>query len=41
MFAVAVRDAEEVGEKKEVSCGRRALQRKHLEFETEQKILMQ
>ena len=41
MFAVAVRDAEEVGESKEVSCGRFALQRKHLEFETEQKILMQ
>ena len=34
-------DAEEVGESKEVSCGRRALQRKQLEFETEQKILMQ
>ena len=34
-------DAEEVGENKEVSCGRRALQRKQLEFETEQKILMQ
>ena len=34
-------NAEEVGESKEVSCGRRALQRKQLEFETEQKILMQ
>ena len=34
-------DAEEVGESEEVSCGRRALQRKHLEFETKQKILMQ
>ena len=34
-------DAEEVGESKEVSCGHRALQQSHLEFETEQKILMQ
>ena len=34
-------DAEEVSESKEVSCGRRALQQKQLEFETEQKILMQ
>jgi hypothetical protein len=34
-------DAEEVGESKEVSCGHCALQQSHLEFETEQKILMQ
>ena len=34
-------DAEEVSESEEVSCGRRALQRKQVEFETEQKILMQ
>ena len=33
-------DAEEVGENKKVSCRRRVLQRKQLEFETEQMILM-